>query len=152
MIIWSFPLYEYGIPAPLKTLVDRTNPFLKFKMYTKGERVFHETVIDISKKKNIVLCGCGFPYFESNFAALKIQMENILINPTFIFIYESGLILVPDPKLETLKEDLLMSLQKAGEEYNQTGIISSALLDKIQKPMLPNDVYINIINSMVSSN
>lgn len=149
MLIWSFPLYEYGIPGPLKTLIDRTNPFLKMEMYSTDTRVLHETVIDMSKKKNVIICGCGFPYFEDNFASLKLQVKNIFINPMTICIYESGLISVPDPQLDTIKTNLLMTLQKAGEEYNKTGKISDELLKKIEQPMLSNDVYINLINNLV---
>lgn len=121
-------------------------------MYEEGDKVFHERVADITKKKNIVICGCGFPYFEKNFMGLKIQMETFLINPCTIYIYESPLVLSPDPQLETLKENLFLSLKEAGKEYNQTGKISLSLLDKIQKPLLPNDIYINIINSMINNN
>lgn len=151
MIVWSFPLYEYGIPAPLKTLIDRTNPLLKWKMYEEGDKVFHERVVDITKKKNVVICGCGFPYFEKNFMGLKIQMETFLINPSTIYINESPLVLSPNLKLEGLKKNLFLALKEAGKEYNQIGKISSTLLDKIQKPLLPNDVYINIINSMINN-
>lgn len=149
MLIWSFPLYEYGIPGPLKTLIDRTNPFLKMEMYSTDTRVLHETVIDMSKKKNVIICGCGFPYFEDNFASLKLQVKNIFTNPMTICIYESGLISVSDPQLDIIKINLLMALQKAGEEYNKAGKISDELLKKIEQPMLPNDVYINLINNLV---
>lgn len=40
MIIWSFPLYQYGVPAPLKTLIDRTNPLLKWKCMKKETKFF----------------------------------------------------------------------------------------------------------------
>lgn len=149
MLIWSFPLYEYGMPGPLKTLVDRTNPFLKMQMYQKDNRIFHETVVDIPKKKNIVICGCGFPYFENNFLPLKLQLKNFLINPTAICIYESGLVSVSDPQLQPIKEKIFAALKKAGIEYNKTEKISSELLQIIEQPMLPADIYINIINNLI---
>lgn len=149
MLVWSFPLYEYGMPAHLKTLIDRTNPFLKMEMYSTDSRVFHETVVDMAKKKNVVICGCGFPYFQDNFMALRWQLKNIFINPTVMCIYESGLISVPDPQLDAVKGNLLTSLKQAGSEYNKNKKISEDLLKKIEQPMLPNEIYINLINSLI---
>lgn len=149
VLIWSFPLHEYGMPGPLKTLVDRTNPFLKMQMYQKDNRTFHETVTDITKKKNVVICGCGFPYFEDNFTPLKLQLKNYLINPSVICIYESGLVSVPDPQLQPAKEKIFSSLKIAGIEYDKTGKISEELVQNIEKPILPADIYINLINSLV---
>lgn len=59
------------------------------------------------------------------------------------------MVLVPDPQLEKLKENLFISLREAGKEYNQKGIIPFSILEKIEQPMLPNEVYIDIINSLV---
>lgn len=149
VLIWSFPLYEYGMPAPLKNLIDRTNPFLKMEMYSTENRVLHETVVDMTKKKNIIICGCGFPYFEDNFMGLRYQLKNIFIEPTVMCIYESGLISVPEPQLEPVKEKLLKALKQAGIEYDKEGKISKELLEEIEQPMLPNEVYISLINSLV---
>jgi len=149
MLVWSFPLYEYGVPGPLKTLMDRLNPFLKVQMYAADNRVYHETVVDLPKKKNVILCGCGFPAFEANFAGLKIQMKNIFINPTMVCICESGLVTLPDPKLADIKEKLFSNLRKAGLEYNAKSFVSPENLACIEAPMLPSEMYINLINSLV---
>lgn len=151
ILVWSFPLYEYGVPGPMKTLLDRTNPFMKMSMYSKGNRVFHNTVVDLASKKNIILTGCGFPYFEDNFAALRIQMKNIFHTPCMICIFESGLITLPNSELQDVKNKLFISLRKAGIEYNQTGSISLSTLKEVEKPMLPSDIYINIINSIANA-
>lgn len=149
MIIWSFPLYEYGLPAPLKTLVDRTNPFLKWDMVVTKERTFHETVVNIPRKKNVIICGCGFPYFEDNFAGLKLQMKNILIQPTMLCIFESPLVLSPDPALQAKKERLFAALKKAGAEYEQQSFIQPDTQQQIEEPFLPADEYVSLINSLV---
>ncbi len=148
MIVWSFPLYEYGVPGPLKTLLDRTNPFLKMRMYSDGKRFFHDTVVDLPKKKNVIICGCGFPYFEDNFASLKLQMQNIFLNPCLIFISEAGLAAFPSPELQEAKGRLFTALNRAGAEFNQTGAVSHAASAKLRQPMLPADMYVDMINSM----
>ena len=37
VIIWSFPLYVYGMPSHLKAVLDRTIPLVKMKMLEEGE-------------------------------------------------------------------------------------------------------------------
>lgn len=148
MIIWSFPLYYHGIPAPLKAVLDRTNPFLKIDMRMEGNKVVHEKVVDLSAKKNIVIVGCGFPYYPDNFAPLTMQMHQILGKPTMICVYETTLLTIPVPELTPLKSGLLASFTKAGKEMNQKGSISEATCALLEKPMLPNDTYINMMNHL----
>ena len=38
LLIWSFPLYCCGMPAPLKALLDRTLPLSSMAMQKVGER------------------------------------------------------------------------------------------------------------------
>lgn len=38
LLIWSFPLYRYGMPAPLKALLDRTPPLSSIAMQKVGGR------------------------------------------------------------------------------------------------------------------
>ena len=41
LLIWSFPLYCYGMPAPLKALLDRTLPLSSMAMQKVGDRYEH---------------------------------------------------------------------------------------------------------------
>lgn len=148
MIVWSFPLYYHGIPAPLKALIDRTNPFLKIGIKMDGDKVVHEKVVDLSTKKNIVITGCGFPYYPDNFAPLKMQMNQILGVHTMICVYETTLLTIPVPTLKPMKDHLLTQFVKAGREFSNTGVISDITMQMLEKPMLPNEAYINMINNL----
>ena len=47
-LIFSFPLYAYGMPAPLKVIVDRLLPLSSYKMKSVGEgRYAHNTQADV---------------------------------------------------------------------------------------------------------
>lgn len=146
ILIWSFPLYYYGMPAVLKTLLERTMPFMKYNMYTSGNIVEHETLVDLKVKKNIILTGCGFPYFEDNYAPLKLHMKNVFGESTMVCVYESSLMNIPAPELAPLREQLLNRFIAAGREYVETGKISDVTRAVLEKPLLPNEVYIDIIN------
>lgn len=71
VIIWSFPLYCYGMPSHLKAVVDRIIPLTKMSMKEENRIVSHDTLIDFSKKHYVVISGCGFPNWEGNFDGLK---------------------------------------------------------------------------------
>lgn len=148
MIVWSFPLYYHGLPAPLKAVLDRTNPFLKIDMHIDGDKVVHDKVIDLSAKKHVIITGCGFPYYPDNFGPLKWQMTNIFGAPTMICVYETTLLTIPVPTLTPLKTNLLASFTKAGREFSEDGCISDKTLQMLEKPMLPAEVYVNMMNNL----
>ena len=152
VILWSFPLYYHGIPAPLKAVLDRTNPFLKIDMRMESGAAVHDTVVDLSAKKNIVITGCGFPYDPRNFAPLKMQMEMILGKPMMICVYETTLLTLPLPTIDPLKQRLLAAFTEAGKEFSREGSIAQDTLRKLEEPMLPNERYIQIINHLKKEN
>ena len=61
LLIWSFPLYCYGMPAPLKALLDRTLPLSSMAMQKVGDRYEHVGQADFSHLRYLMICGCGFP-------------------------------------------------------------------------------------------
>ena len=72
VIIWSFPLYCYGMPSHLKAVLDRTIPLVKMNMVRQPDgTVRHEALVDFSGIHTLVICGCGFPHWEGNFDGLK---------------------------------------------------------------------------------
>ena len=48
LLLFSFPLYCYGFPAPLKALLDRTMPLSSMTMRKSGERYEHVAQADFS--------------------------------------------------------------------------------------------------------
>ena len=70
LLIWSFPLYCYGMPAPLKALLDRTLPLSSMAMQKVGDRYEHVGQADFSHLRYLMICGCGSPMFNSPEAAV----------------------------------------------------------------------------------
>ena len=148
MILWSFPLYFHGVPAPLKAVIDRTNPFLKISMKADGSAIQHDKLVDLSAKKNVVITGCGFPYYPENFAPLKLQMRTILGRPELICVYETPLLNMEIPAIAPLKTNLIAQFTAAGEEYLRQGRLSDNTLQLLETPMLPTEMYIHMINQI----
>ncbi len=145
VIIWSFPLYCYSMPSHLKAVVDRIIPLSKMSMKEENGVVRHDTLIDMSSKHYVVISGCGFPNWNGNFDGLKLQCENMFgSNLTTVCVPETPML--NEPTAEPLTKPLLEKFAKAGEEYAENLKLSEETIASLETPMLPNEIYIQIVN------
>ena len=146
LIIWSFPLYCYGMPSHLKAFLDRTIPLVKMDMrQEENGRVRHEALADFSRLHTVVLCGCGFPDWEGNFDGLKMQCRQCFGNLEMVCVPETPMLNVPEAA--PVADPLLASFEKAGEEYAANMKLSPETIARLETPMIPKEMYINIVNS-----
>ena len=145
VIIWSFPLYCYGMPSHLKAVLDRTIPLVKMKMVQLPDgTVRHEALADFSKIHTVVICGCGFPDWEGNFDGLKVMCRNCFENLNMVCVPETPLLNVPQAAI--VAEPLLERFKKAGEEYNSSLTLSAETLTELERPMISAEEYIRNVN------
>ena len=148
LLIWSFPLYCYGMPAPLKALLDRTLPLSSMAMQKVGERYEHVEQEDFSHLRYLMICGCGFPNSRHNFEPAVAQFRLCFpSNHTIITVPESPMFNAPEAAVVT--EPRLALVRQAGKQYAKTGRIDAALLDAICSPMIPEEQYAAIVNGGV---
>ena len=145
LLIFSFPLYCYGMPAPLKAIVDRILPLSKMTMEKVGDRYEHVGQADYSHLRYVMICGCGFPNSQHNFEPAVAQFKLLFPNGhTILTVPESPMFNVPGaavvtvPRLELVKE--------AGRQYAEAGVIDEGLLAAICSPMIPEEQYAAIVN------
>jgi len=145
LILWSFPLYCYGMPSHLKAVLDRTIPLVKMKMLQEADgRVRHEALVDFSKKRTLVLCGCGFPDWEGNFDGLKMQCRQCFGNLTMVCVPETPMLNVAQAAV--VADPLLDAFEEAGAEYARTLSLSPETVARLETPMIPKEAYIRIVN------
>ena len=145
LIIWSFPLYCYGMPSHLKAVLDRTIPLMKMDMVQLSDgRVQHVPLADFSKIHTLVLCGCGFPDWEGNFDALKMQCKQCFGNLTMVCVPETPMLNVPQAAV--VADPLLDRFEAAGAEYARTLSLSPETVARLETPMIPKEVYVSIVN------
>ena len=148
VIIWSFPLYCYGMPSHLKAVLDRTIPLIKMKMVQDEDgTVRHEALADFSKIHTVVICGCGFPDWDGNFESLRLQCRQCFRDPVTVFVPEAPMLNVP--QAAPLAEPLLARFKRAGEEFASSLTLSSETIAGLEAPMIPKEAYINIVNGNV---
>lgn len=145
VLIFSFPLYCYGMPAPLKNLLDRTMPLSSMAMHEVNGRYEHEGQADYSHLKYVMICGCGFPNSTHNFEPMVMEFKQMFPNNhTIITIPESPMFNVPEASSVTLPRLELVKI--AGREYADDFTVSDELLAQLRSPMIPEDTYARIAN------
>ena len=146
LLVLSFPLYCYGMPAPLKAIIDRTLPLSCMEMRREGERYVHAGQADCSRLKYLMVCGCGFPNSKQNFEPAVAQFGLLFpCRGTVITVPESPMFNVPQAAPVTAPR--LELLRRAGEAYARTGGIPAALAEEICSPMIPEVQYAQIVNA-----
>lgn len=145
LLVFSFPLYCYSFPAPLKALLDRTMPVSAMAMQKVNGKYEHVAQKDFSKIKYVMICGCGFPNAKRNFEPAIEQFKlSFPSNHTIITVPESPMFNAPEavsvtkPKLELVK--------KAGRLYAENGQLDEEILLELSSPMIPEDMYAAICN------
>ena len=82
LLIWSYPLYCYGMPAPLKALLDRTLPLSSMAMQKVGDRYEHIGQADFSHLKYVMICNGDYSCRLGNllfFEAVRIACTVVLL-------------------------------------------------------------------------
>lgn len=145
LLIFSFPLYAYGMPAPMKALIDRLLPLTSMEMREVDGSYRHVGQTDLSHLKYVMICGCGFPNSRNNFEPAVSQFIKLFPGDhTIITIPESPMFNAPEaapvtvPRLELVKE--------AGKQYAEDLKVSEKLLEEIGTPMIPEEQYARIVN------
>ena len=145
LLIWSFPLYCYGMPAPLKALLDRTLPLSSMTMRKVGERYEHVEQADFSRLRYLMICGCGFPNSRHNFEPAVAQFRLCFPGRHPIrTVPESPMFSAPEAAVVT--EPRLALVRKAGHQFARTREIAPELIAEIGTPMIPEEQYAAIVN------
>ena len=148
LLILSFPLYCYGMPAPLKAIIDRILPLSSMAMEKVGDRYEHVGQADFSRLRYLMICGCGFPNSRHNFEPAVAQFRLLFPQDhTILTVPESPMFNAPEAAVVTVPR--LELIRQAGRQYAEKGEIEEALLSEITSPMIPEEQYAAIVNAGV---
>ncbi len=78
--VWSFPLYYFSVPGPMKNLIDRQLPMvLPFMAEDGGETGSgsHPARYDMSGKRTVLISTCGFYTAEGNYDGVRSLFDHI---------------------------------------------------------------------------
>ncbi len=147
LIIWSFPLYYYGMPSTIKALLDRHLPLnLPFITASPESGHIHPRRYENKPAANVVISTCGFYSIKNNYEAL-IKHCDLLFKNDYVKI------LCPEGELFSRKElgdrteQYLSYVRQAGREYAQTNSISAATMEKLNELLYAPDAYMAMANA-----
>ena len=148
LLLFSFPLHSYGMPAPLKNLIDRMLPLSSMAMASVNGRYTHISQRDYAHLRYLMICGCGFPNSKQNFEPAIAQFKLLFPSGhTILTVPESPMFNAPEAAAVTVPR--LELVKKAGRQYTETGTIEETLLAEVGSPMIPEEVYAKIVNGSV---
>jgi multimeric flavodoxin WrbA len=143
IIIWSFPLYYYNVPGPLKILIDRQLPMNLPYMTDRQDNAgsgSHPSRYDMSGKRHVLISTCGFYSADKNYDSVKSLFDYMCGKDNYETIFCGQGELFRTPELRNRTDEYLDAVRKAGKEYISTGI-SSATRSKLNELLYPKDVF-----------
>lgn len=140
VVIWSFPLYFFGLPARIKSVTDRQLPlFLPF-MERSAQGGAHRRRVPQPDKRYVVISTCGFYTAEGNYAAVDAQMAKQYGEGGYTSIYCGQGELFREPALRERTDEYLVWVRRAGEEFARGGIAGGTRA-KLSELLYPREVF-----------
>lgn len=143
LIVYSFPLYYFGVPGSLKNLIDRQLPMVLPFMSERSDGVgsgSHEARYDLSGKKYMLISTCGFYSAEGNYDSVCRMFDHICGKGRYdtLFCGQGELFRVKE--LSGRTDEYLELAKKAGSEYAAGGITESTR-DGLRQLLYPREVF-----------
>lgn len=157
IVIWSFPLFFFGVPGQMKVLMDRTVGMLQPYMGQKvtddmknAHSSLHGMRFQKEGQKNILLSSCAWCDIDVIYEPIRKQFDLILGH--------EGYQLVACPQMRAIYyrggERRLNILHKhywqGGAELAKTGKISQEAIELMQKPIFCDDAYKKLVVGFVT--
>lgn len=140
VIIWSFPLYYFGLPGPLKNLIDRQLPMSLPFMSTDTQSGGHPSRYDMSDKRTVVISTCGFYTAKGNYTGVTDLFDRLCGEDgyTALFCGQGELFRVKE--LADRTDEYLSWIKKVGEEF-AAGDVTKMTRAKLAQDLFPRDVF-----------
>lgn len=139
VLIWSFPLYYFGIPGQLKLLIDRQLP-MSLPFMTDNVSGGHPSRYDRSGQRQVVISTCGFYTAEGNYDAVDAQFSRICGADGYTAIYCGQGELFHIPELRQRTDAYLEHVKRAGAEFAR-GAVTEETACALRQPLFPRAVF-----------
>lgn len=141
--VWSFPLYYFSVPGPLKNLIDRQLPMvLPFMAEDGGETGSgsHPSRYDMSGKKTVVISTCGFYTAEGNYDGVYSMFDHSVGKGQYTTLFCGQGDLFRYPEVNRRTGQYLEYVRQAGREYKMGGITSETRAE-LNQLLFPREVF-----------
>lgn len=140
VIIWSFPLYYFSVPGPLKNLMDRQLPMSLPFMTKDSESGSHPSRYDMSGKRHVVISTCGFYTAQGNYDGVSAMFDHLCGRGNYTPIYCGQGELFRVPELHERTDAYLDILRRAGREFCSGGV-TAGTRSGLTQLLFPREVF-----------
>ena len=140
IVVWSFPLYYFGLPGQLKNLIDRQLPMSLPFMSAETESGGHPSRYDMSGKRTVVISTCGFYTAKGNYDCVTSLFDRLCGKDGYAAIFCGQGELFRVKELADRTDEYLSWVRRAGEEF-ASGEISRETHRKLEQNLFPRDVF-----------
>ncbi len=140
VVIWSFPLYYFGLPSGLKALMDRQLPMSLPFMASGAEGGGHPSRYDMTGKRYVLISTCGFYTAQGNYDAVNAQFDRMWGRGQYTCIYCGQGELFRVPELRARTGAYLRLVEQAGEEFARDSI-GKETLQALAEPLYPREQF-----------
>nr|WP_122012708.1 flavodoxin family protein [Maliibacterium massiliense] len=146
VVVWSVPLYYYGMPSQGKAVMDRLLPLSEPQIVTLPDgRNGHPQRYDLRAQKCVLISTCGFYETVKNYAPLTAQFDMVYGDYTRILCPEGELLRVP--QLASRAQAYLAKVRQAGEVYGRDGALDASAQAALAAPMVPPEAFVRMANA-----
>jgi multimeric flavodoxin WrbA len=158
VVVWSFPLYYYNVPGPLKTFIDRQLPLALPDMDESAEHGEHPSRYDFSRQRHVLISTCGFWTHEGNYQSIVEMFSRNYGEDGFstLFAGQGGLFSLANmpeatdhelyDSLKPLVEKYIDTVRIAGSEW-ASGKISDEASKLLATPVMSKEDYERAVNA-----
>lgn len=146
VVVYSFPLYYYGLPSHLKALIDRQLPMVLPFMEKGDHSGSHPSRYGSSEKRYVLISTCGFYTSKGNYDAIDAQFSHHLGKDNYESIYCGQGELFSVSELKSRTDEYLEIVRAAGREFAD-GRISQETRDLLKQLLYPRDVFERMANA-----
>lgn len=125
LILFSFPLYYFSVPGPLKNLIDRQLPMVLPFMEDRTDGVgsgSHPARYDMSEKRWVLISTCGFYSAAGNYDSVRYMFDHICGKNGYETLFCGQGELFSVKELSARTDEYLQLVEQAGAEYAAGGI------------------------------
>jgi len=156
VVIWSFPLYLFGVPGQMKCLMDRivgmVHPYMGQQLNDPDalNKPMHGLQNVKEGQKILLLSSCAWCDIDVVYEPIVKQFD--------IILGHDGYQLVACPQMRSLHHRggprrlkmLSDKYYKGGVEMAEKGLLSQETIDLLQKPLFSDEVYKTLVVEFVT--
>lgn len=147
LIVWSFPLYYFGMPSKIKAFLDRMLPTsLPYMHINENETSGHPSRYNLSHQRYVLISTCGFYTTKNNYDALFRQFE-------IMFGDKLTKIICPEGELFSVLQlkgrisEYLSYAKQAGEDFAEHGNFFGDTQNKLNELLYPPNVFVEMADA-----